>query len=306
MCSNFPGEGPGEEERIETEGLGQPPNLAGVEDDRSSSGIDAEVTGIHVGLGEDQRLMSNADVGDGWGELAELRNSLARRKKEKLCVSRGMRTQSVTLQSIEADKVQRRLAVLENHVAGTAVALSSWPEDDVVRSRHTAHPANRLRSLRGKDLDRDLNQVNVLHDYVGHPSIVVEEVVNLRHAWRARIALGEVGQVLQRHDLGVEGQVPVELDKVLAEWEAASVVAIILILALVLGAGAHDSWLEGGKVRGRGRRHQWEVLGHGPPVRMPNLDVPYIGGGRSGFGVWVNRITAAWPNPPAATLGFLV
>jgi len=161
----------------------------------------------------------------------------------------------VTLQSIEADKVQRRLTVLENHVAGTAVALG--PEDDVVRSRHAAHPANRLRSLRGKGLSRDLNQVNVLHDYVGHPSIVVEEVVNLRHAWRARIALGEIGHVIQRHDLGVEGQVRVELDKVLAEWEAASVVAIILILALVLGAGAHDSWLEGGKVCGR--RHQWEV-----------------------------------------------
>jgi hypothetical protein len=25
----------------------------------------------------------------------------------------------------------------------------------------------------------------------------------------------------------------------------------------VLGAGAHDGWLEGGKVRGR--RHEWEV-----------------------------------------------
>jgi len=121
----------------------------------------------------------------------------------------------VTLQSIEAGKVQRRLAVLENHMAGTAVAHG--PEDDVVRSRHGAHPANRLRSLRGKGLGRDLNQVNVLHDHVGHQSIVVEEVVDLRHAWRARIALGEVGQVLQRHDLGVEGRVRVELDKVLAK-----------------------------------------------------------------------------------------
>jgi hypothetical protein len=94
MCSNFPGEARGSQERIEIEGLGQPPNLARVEDDRSSSSIDAEVTGVHVGLGEDQRLMGNADVGDGWEPLAELRNSLARRKKEKLCVSRGKRTQS--------------------------------------------------------------------------------------------------------------------------------------------------------------------------------------------------------------------
>jgi hypothetical protein len=94
VYSNFPGEGCGSEERIETEGLGQPPNLAGVEDDRSSSGMDAEVTGVHVGLSEDQRLMSNADVGDGWVPLAELRNSLEKRKKEKLCVSRGKRTES--------------------------------------------------------------------------------------------------------------------------------------------------------------------------------------------------------------------
>jgi len=65
MRSNFPGEGFSSEERIEIEGLGQPPNLAKVEDDRSSSSIDAEVTGVHVGLGEDQRLMGNADVGDG-------------------------------------------------------------------------------------------------------------------------------------------------------------------------------------------------------------------------------------------------
>ena len=65
----------------------------------------------------------------------------------------------------------------------------------------------------------------------------MEEVVDLR---RARIALGEVGQVVQRHDLGVEGRVRAELDKVLAEWEAASVVAVVPILALVLGTGAHD------------------------------------------------------------------
>jgi len=126
-----------------------------------------------------------------------------------------------------------------------------------VWSRHAAHPANGLRGLRGKGLSRDLNQVNVLHDYVGHPSIVVEEVVDPRHARRARIAVGEVGQIVQRHDLGVEGRVRAELDKVLAEWEAATVVAVVLILALVLGADAHDGWLEGGKVRGR--RHQWEV-----------------------------------------------
>jgi len=94
VCSNSLGEGRGSEERVETEGLGQPPNLAAVEDDRSSSGIDAEVTGVHVGLGEDQRLMGNPDIGDGWGPLAELRNSLERRGKRELCISRGKRTQS--------------------------------------------------------------------------------------------------------------------------------------------------------------------------------------------------------------------
>jgi len=61
----------------------------------------------------------------------------------------------VALQGTEADKVQRRLAPLENHMAGTAVAF--WSEDDVVWGWHAAHPANRLRSLRGKGLGRDLN-----------------------------------------------------------------------------------------------------------------------------------------------------
>ena len=92
MYSNFPGEGLGSEERVEIEGLGQPPNLARVEDDRSPSGIDAEVAGVHVGLGEDQRLMGNADIDNGWVPLAKLRNSLVR--KEILCVSRGKWTQS--------------------------------------------------------------------------------------------------------------------------------------------------------------------------------------------------------------------
>jgi len=163
----------------------------------------------------------------------------------------------VTLQSTKAGKVQGRLAVLENYVAGTAVAHG--PEDDVVRSRHAAHPSDSLCSLRGKDLFRDLDQVNVLHDYVGHPSIVMEEVVDLWYPRGIRIALGEVSQVVQRHGLGVEGRVAVKLDKVLAEWEAASVVAVIPILGFVLGACAHDGWLEGGKVRGR--RHWWESPG---------------------------------------------
>ena len=83
----------------------------------------------------------------------------------------------------------------------------------------------------------------------------MKEVVDLR---RARIALGEVGQVAQRYDLGVEGRVRAELDKELAEWEAASIVfAVVLILALVFGPGAHDGWLEGGEVRRR--RHRWEA-----------------------------------------------
>lgn len=84
----------GSEKRVKIEGLGQPPNLAGVEDDRSSSSVDAEVAGVHVGLGEDQRLVGNADISDGWVPLAELRNSLVRQEKEKLWVSRGKQTYS--------------------------------------------------------------------------------------------------------------------------------------------------------------------------------------------------------------------
>ena len=34
----------------------------------------------------------------------------------------------------------------------------------------------------------------------------------------------------------------------LPEWEAATVIAIVLILAFVLGASAHDGWPEGGAI----------------------------------------------------------
>ena len=43
------------------------------------------------------------------------------------------------------------------------------------------------------------------------------------------------------------------------------VVAIVLILTLALGTGAHDGWLESGKVRAR--RHRWEVTWVGGAVR---------------------------------------
>lgn len=61
----------------------------------------------------------------------------------------------VTLQSNDADKVQRRLAPLKNYVVGTAITLG--PGGDVVRNRQATHPAHRLCSLRGKRLGRDLN-----------------------------------------------------------------------------------------------------------------------------------------------------
>ena len=174
------------------------------------------------------------------------------RKQREADTVRRIDLIEITLESNDADEVQRCPAPLENHVTGAAVALG--PEDDVVRSWQAAHPAYCLRSLRGKRLGRDLNQVNAFHGYVlGHgPFIVVEEVVDLRHAWRARIALDEVGHVVQRHDLRIEGRVIAELNKVLAESQTTSVVVVVaLILVLVLGAGAHDGSFEDGKVRGR-------------------------------------------------------
>src|SRR5258708_22945759 len=80
-------------------------------------------------------------------------------------------------------------------------------------SQSLQHPVNHLHSLQGKGLSQDPKQVNVLHDYVGHPSIVMGEVVDL---WHTHIALGEVGQVVQHHNLGVEGQVCAKLDGLLA------------------------------------------------------------------------------------------
>src|SRR5258708_7176207 len=106
----------------------------------------------------------------------------------------------VTLQSAKADKVQRHLTLVENCVACMAVALG--PKDDIMRSWHAAHPVNCLHSLQGKGLGWGLKLVNVLHDYIGHLSIVMGEVVDL---WHAHIALGEVGEVVQHRDLRVEG-----------------------------------------------------------------------------------------------------
>lgn len=104
-----------------------------------------------------------------------------------------------------------------------------------MRNRHAAYQSDCLCSFQGKGLGRDLNQVNILHYHVRYPSIVVEKVIDLRHTARGVcIALGEIGQVAQCHDLEVGERLRVGLDKVLAEWGAAFVVAVVLILALVL------------------------------------------------------------------------
>ncbi len=159
------------------------------------------------------------------------------------------------------------------------MAIALGPKDDVVWSWHAAHPANCLHSLQGKGLSQDLKQVNVLHDYVGHPSIVMGEVVDL---WHTHIALGEVGQVVQHHNLGVEGQVCAKLDGVLAKWEAASVVAVIPILVLMLGMGAHDScndWLPQRWESPQGPAALGSAIGLAP--QSPGL----LGGLKGGTGV---------------------
>src|SRR5258707_994212 len=155
-----------------------------------------------------------------------------RRKKTYFCQETILASFLLSVCGTDSRCAQSPLCAL---TACMAVALG--PKDDVVWSQHPAHPVNHLHSLQGKGLSQDLKQVNVLHDYVGHPSIVMGEVVDL---WHTHIALGEVGQVVQHHNLGVEGQVCAKLDGVLAKWEAASVVAVIPILVLMLGTGAHD------------------------------------------------------------------
>src|SRR5258708_2208251 len=148
-----------------------------------------------------------------------------RRKKTYFCQETILPSLLLSVCGTDSRCAQCPLCVL---TACIAVALG--PEDDVMWSWHAVHPANCLHSLQGKGLSQDLKQVNVLHDYIGHPSIVMGEVVDLRHTW---IALGKVGQVVQHHNLRVEGQV-------LAKWDAASVVEVIPILMLVLGTDAHN------------------------------------------------------------------
>ena len=135
-------------------------------------------------------------------------------------------------------------------MAGGTPALG--PEDEVVRSSHVAHPANRLRSPLGENFRRDLVKLNELHHNVCHSSLLVEVVKNLGHAGRARILGGEVGQVFQRHDLGIEGRMRAELDKVPMEWESTAVIGFTPVVSLVFGASAYDACLQVGKVCGRG------------------------------------------------------
>src|SRR6266481_1380633 len=122
-----------------------------------------------------------------------------RRKKTYFCQETILPSLLLSVCGMDSRCAQSPLCAL---TACTAVALG--PEDNIVQSQHAVHPVNCLHSLQGKGLSQDLKQVNVLHDYVGHPSIVVGEVVDLQHTC---IALGEVSQVVQHHNLRVEGQV---------------------------------------------------------------------------------------------------
>src|SRR5260221_9982042 len=97
-----------------------------------------------------------------------------RRKKTYFCRESILPSLLLSVHGMDSRCAQSPLCVL---TACTAIALG--PEDDVMQSWHAAHPANCLHSLQGKGLSQDLKQVNVRHDYVGHPSIVMEEVVDL-------------------------------------------------------------------------------------------------------------------------------
>src|SRR5260221_10367019 len=120
-----------------------------------------------------------------------------RRKKTYFCQETILPSLLLSVHGMDSRCAQSPLCAL---TACMAIALG--PEDDIVQSWHAAHPVNCLHSLQGKGLSQDLKLVNVLHDYIGHPSIVMGEVVDLQHAC---IALGKVSQVVQHHNLGVEG-----------------------------------------------------------------------------------------------------
>lgn len=88
MSSNGTGETCRFEERKKSKRLGQPSNLSRVEDDRSFSGTNAKAVMVHVRLGEDQRLIRDADVWDVFGlPLPHYLNSLGERKGQ--CEQRG-------------------------------------------------------------------------------------------------------------------------------------------------------------------------------------------------------------------------
>jgi len=84
VFSNGTGETCRFEERKEPKRLRQPSNLFKVEDDRSFRGINAKVLTVHVRLGEDQRLIRDADVWDVFGPPpSHYLNSLGERKGQR-------------------------------------------------------------------------------------------------------------------------------------------------------------------------------------------------------------------------------
>jgi hypothetical protein len=85
--------------------------------------------------------------------------------------------------------------------------------------------------------------------------LVLEDVVDYGHAWRAQVPLGNAGDFLLHHGFGREAPGVAKRDKVVGgvnnERNAAPIVRLLGIGLLVLGAGGYNSLLVGDKEIGQ-------------------------------------------------------
>ena len=102
-----------------------------------------------------------------------------------------------------------------------------------------SHPFGEVRDWSGCRLD-------VIHDYVRHLIVLVEEVQDLGNAWCALVELCALGDVLLHLNLRVQRLVAVKFDEVSLDDHAPSVSIVPLVIMLVFCASADDSGLKGG------------------------------------------------------------
>ena len=102
------------------------------------------------------------------------------------------------------------------------------------------HPLGEVR-------DWSVNKLEVLHDYVSHPTVSVEKVQDLENAWcPAAVKLYTFVDVFLRLGLRVQGLVVIEFNEITLGGHATSIVFVPPVLTLVFCASVDDGGLKDG------------------------------------------------------------